>query len=106
MRCPVCKAENAQGPQCRRCKADLSPLFALEDQRLGTLVEVRRCIRLGAWEEAARLAETADWLRADEESQRLTMVTHLLEGDFAETWQSYQRWRGEQNGRGSEERSS
>ena len=33
LRCPVCKAENAQGPNCRRCKADLSLLFALEDRR-------------------------------------------------------------------------
>ena len=104
MRCPVCKAENAQGPQCRRCKADLSPLFALEDQRRRTLAEVRRCIRCGEWEEAARHAETADWLRADEESQRLTMVTHLLGGDFADTWQAYRRWHAAR--RGSEEHSS
>src|SRR5262249_17865113 len=33
MRCPVCKAENAQGPACRRCKADLSLLFAVEARR-------------------------------------------------------------------------
>ena len=30
IRCPVCKAENSQGPTCRRCKADLSLLFRLE----------------------------------------------------------------------------
>ena len=27
MRCPVCRADNTEGPQCRRCRADLSPLF-------------------------------------------------------------------------------
>ena len=39
MHCPVCKADNSQGPQCRRCKADLSLLFALEEQRRRTLAE-------------------------------------------------------------------
>ena len=33
MLCPACKADNAQGPACRRCKADLSPLWALEARR-------------------------------------------------------------------------
>ena len=28
MRCPVCRAAVQQGPQCRRCKADLSLLLA------------------------------------------------------------------------------
>ena len=37
MRCPVCKAENADAPQCRRCKADLSLLVALEQRRAQAL---------------------------------------------------------------------
>ena len=37
MRCPVCKADNAQGLQCRRCKADLALLFQLEEQRARAL---------------------------------------------------------------------
>ena len=41
LRCPVCKAENAQGPNCRRCKADLSMMFALEDQRAPVMEEAR-----------------------------------------------------------------
>jgi hypothetical protein len=28
MRCPVCRAAVQSGPQCRRCKADLSLLLA------------------------------------------------------------------------------
>jgi hypothetical protein len=90
MRCPVCKADNLQGPQCRRCKADLSLLFALEEQRRRTLAEARRCLRHGAWRAAANHIKTADWLRGDEESQRLTAVAHLLEGHFAEAWHCYQ----------------
>ena len=38
MRCPVCKAENEMTPQCRRCKADLSLLLALERGRAEQLL--------------------------------------------------------------------
>ena len=93
MRCSVCKADNVQRPQCRRCKADLSPLFTLEDQRRRTLAEARSCLRCGQWVEAARHVADADWMRADEESRRLKALTHLLGGDFAEAWQEYRRWR-------------
>jgi hypothetical protein len=100
MRCPVCKADNLQGPQCRRCKADLSLLFELEDQRRQALVEVQRCLHQGEWREATRQAETADWLRGDEETKRLAALAHLLEGDFAGAWRCYQDWRA--MGRGGE----
>src|SRR5436309_2927847 len=33
MRCPVCRAENTTGPQCRPCRADRSPSFAQEARR-------------------------------------------------------------------------
>jgi hypothetical protein len=96
MRCPVCKAENSQGPQCRRCKADLSLLYALEEQRGGMLAEARRCLRRGEWVTAVKHAETANWLRDDEESRRLAAVAHLLGRDFAAAWQCYQNWRATQ----------
>lgn len=91
MRCPVCKAGNLQGPQCRRCKADLSLLFALEEQRQRTLAEARHCLRRGEWQKAARHTQTADWLHSDEEARRLAAVAHLLERDFAGAWRAYQR---------------
>ncbi len=93
MRCPVCKADNPQGPQCRRCKADLSLLFDLEEQRGQALTEARHRLHRGEWSEAARQAETADWLRGDEESKRLAALAHLLDGDFATAWRCYQNWR-------------
>ena len=31
--CPCCRASNDTGPACRRCKADLALLFALEANR-------------------------------------------------------------------------
>jgi len=91
MRCPVCKADNSQGPQCRRCKADLSLLFALEDQRRRTLAEARRCLRRGEWQAAVGHAETASWLRGDEESRRLLATAHLLGRDFVAAWRCYQK---------------
>jgi len=92
MRCPVCKADNSQGPQCRRCKADLSLLFALEEQRRQMLTEARRCLRQGQWQAARKHAQTANWLRSDEDTQRLVAVAHLLNRDFAAAWQCYRNW--------------
>jgi hypothetical protein len=96
MRCPVCKADNSQGPQCRRCKADLSLLFALEDQRRQTLAEARRCLRRGEWQAAVEYAESASWLRDDDESRRLLATAHLLVRNFATAWRSYQSVRAAQ----------
>jgi hypothetical protein len=89
MRCPVCKADNAQGPQCRRCKADLTLLFTLEEQRERVLGEARRSLRRGEWREALRHAETADWLRRGDDSCRLRAAAHLLGREFAAAWQCY-----------------
>lgn len=93
MRCPVCKADNLQGPQCRRCKADLSLLFALEEQRGRMLAEARHCLRRGEWQAAAEYADTATSLRGDEDSRQLAAVAHLLGRDFAAAWQCYRSWR-------------
>ena len=89
MRCPACKVENAQGPTCRRCKADLSLLFALEEQRARTLAEARRLLAAGRTEEANDLAEEADWMRSDAESRRMLAVTRLMRRDFAGAWAMY-----------------
>jgi len=93
MRCPVCKADNPQGPQCRRCKADLALLFALEEQRQWTLAEARNYLHRGEWQAAVRHAETANWLRGDDDSRQLLAVAHLLGRDYAEAWQCYENWR-------------
>ncbi|HTU89149.1 MAG TPA: hypothetical protein VMF69_03535 [Gemmataceae bacterium] len=98
MRCPVCKADNLQGPQCRRCKADLSLLFALEEQRRRTLAEARRNLRRGEWQAAAKYAETANWLRSDENARQLTALAHLLGRDFAAAWRCYLNWRAAREG--------
>jgi hypothetical protein len=84
LRCPVCKAENAQGTTCRRCKADLSMLFALERKRERAIIAARVELTAGRWSEARAQARTADHLRHDEESQELLALTALLCGDFHE----------------------
>lgn len=89
MRCPVCKADNPQGPQCRRCRADLSLLFALEEQRRRTLAEAWLHLRRGEWQAAVERAETANWLHSDEESRQLAAMAHLLNKDFSAAWKCY-----------------
>ena len=91
--CPLCKAENAQGPACRRCKADLSMLFQLEEQRSWAFAEARRLLAAGRIAEANSWAQMADWLRTDAESLRLFAVTRLLSRDFHGAWRCYQALR-------------
>src|SRR5437879_4582934 len=91
LRCPVCKADNAQGPQCRRCKADLSLLFALEDQRRVVLATAQRAAARGDWRDFLSAAERADALRSDDESRRLLAAARLLHGDFKAALNTAQR---------------
>jgi hypothetical protein len=88
MRCPVCRAENDE-TTCRRCKADLSLLFALEDARQGALAEAARAVGAGDGERAVVQAQAADDLRADAESARLLALGYLLKRDFARALQYY-----------------
>jgi hypothetical protein len=78
-----------QGPQCRRCRADLSLLFTLEDQRGQALHEAYRCFDRGQWEQMRTFAADADSLRRDEESTRLVACAALLCRDFLAAWRAY-----------------
>ena len=64
--CPCCRAATESGPACRRCKADLGLLFALEQQR-------RRAI----------------------ESSKQRAVSAAIHGDFAAALAHYQHTFGE-----------
>ena len=86
IRCPVCKADNTTGPNCRRCKADLSLVFALEDQRAFALGEARAALAERRYPQAHAGALRADHLRRDEASQNLVALTALLCGDHAQAW--------------------
>jgi hypothetical protein len=88
MRCPVCRAENTSGPQCRRCRADLALLFALEDQRAHLLAAARTALTRADGREVVRLAAAAQDLRDGDDVRRLRALGHLLQRDFAAAWQS------------------
>lgn len=90
MQCPVCRAANDRGPQCRRCRADLSLLFDLEVQRGQLLGVTRESLACGQTQEARATALRADGMRSDDESRRLLAVCHLLEKNFAAAWRVYQ----------------
>ena len=89
LRCPVCRAENSQGPNCRRCKADLSLLFALEQQRDCCIHACREAIRAEDWSLAEYHTVEAATIRSDETVQRLEALIAILRGDFQRAWAQY-----------------
>ena len=89
IRCPVCRAVNEAGPACRRCKADLSLLFALEAERDALLAAAHRDAAEGRYAAAAAEANRAHELRRGESSARLRAALRLLAGDFAGALRCY-----------------
>jgi hypothetical protein len=87
--CPVCRASVEVGPLCRRCKADLSLLFALEARRDALLAAARRSLAAGRADVALALAHGAERLRRGPDARRLIAATYLLRRDFAAAWQWY-----------------
>jgi len=95
IRCPVCKAENTAGPQCRRCKADLSLLIQLEQHRDALYAAAVEDVRHGRFEEALTCAQRAHHLRHGDDTGRLLALIQLLRYDFASARQYCQHVRGE-----------
>lgn len=91
MQCPVCRAQNEQGPNCRRCRADLSLLFALEEQRSRALAVAYWHAARGHWPRALAIADGVQVLRQDDDGRRLLALGYLLQRDFARAWQCYTR---------------
>lgn len=83
IRCPVCRADNDVGPLCRRCKADLTPLFELEARRALALEQAARAARHGAGDAVLRLAWEAQRLRGGADALRWLAAGYLLRRDFA-----------------------
>ena len=83
MRCPVCRAENAEETTCRRCKADLSLLASVEEARRAALASAACAAASGDGLRTLQHAETAHRLRRDPESWRWLAVGGLLVRDFA-----------------------
>lgn len=98
MRCPVCKADNATGPACRRCKADLSPLYALEARRDAALDAAATAAEAGDWAAVLAAAGWADHLRRDEMTCQLLGLACVMLGryDAARAWAV--RWQSQAEG--------
>ena len=90
MRCPVCRAEN-EDATCRRCKADLSLLVALEQARGHALAQAACAAAAGDGAQTLEHAEAAHHLRADRDSRRWLAVGSLLQRDFAKALAHRQR---------------
>ena len=84
--CPCCRASNDAGPACRRCRADLGPLFALEARRDFLLADARRLAAAGRVADALTAAAEAAALRTGDDVLRLRAALHLLAGDFPTAW--------------------
>jgi hypothetical protein len=89
MRCPVCKADNTQGPACRRCKADLSLLWDLETRRERLLASARNHLQHGEWQLAVNDATFAEQLRSGADAGQLVAAARLLGCEFAGAWFAY-----------------
>src|SRR5689334_14157205 len=87
--CPCCRAANDVGPNCRRCKADLSLLFAVADRRGFLVSEARKFAARGKFAEAVRSLEEAAALRAGDDVRRLTAAVRLLAGQYAAALAAY-----------------
>lgn len=87
--CPCCRAANDTGPACRRCKADLSLLFAVADRRGFLVSEARKLAAKGKFAEALRSLEEAAALRAGDDVRRLSAAVRLLAGDYAAALAAY-----------------
>ncbi len=89
MLCPVCRADNNEDVACRRCRADLSMLFALEDLRRRCLDAAGRCLEKRQIAAALEHIRRADEVRHGTDADRLAAVAHLLGGNFSEAWRLY-----------------
>jgi hypothetical protein len=89
MRCPVCRAENGLDDCCRRCRADLSLLVALESQRRYYLAQAARAANLLQGAETVRHAMAAHELRRGEDSRRLLALGSLFQRNFSLVWRHF-----------------
>jgi hypothetical protein len=87
--CPVCRAANDAGPTCRRCRADLSLVVAVEARRAHALAAARVAAGAGRWGEAHAHARRARELRRGAEVEQLLAALALAAGDCAAAWGHY-----------------
>lgn len=87
--CPCCRAANDVGPACRRCKADLSLLFAVAADRERLVSAARDQLADGNGTEALALLDQAERTWAGDDLRPLRAVAHLLNRDFPAAFACY-----------------
>ena len=87
--CPCCKAANDTGPACRRCKADLSLLFAVEDQRTAAIDTARTLAAESRFADALAALDRAAELRRGDDVSRVRAAVLLLAGQFPAALAAY-----------------
>jgi hypothetical protein len=80
---------NEAGPQCRRCRADLSLLFAVETDRSERLARAAESLRTGRPAEALAAIGEAEGLRKGDDVLRLKAAARLAARDFAGALAAY-----------------
>lgn len=88
--CPCCKAANPAGPACRRCKADLTLLFAVAAEQEHLVAEAAAHLRAGDGPAAAGLLDRALDLRRTPAALKLRAVAAVASRDYpaAVSWYS------------------
>jgi hypothetical protein len=97
LRCPCCRATGLVGVACRRCKADLSPLLAVQARRDWLLATGWDAAQDGDLDQTTAAVHEAESLHADADTARLRALVALLSGDYAEAWACYTAVNDERN---------
>jgi methylphosphotriester-DNA--protein-cysteine methyltransferase len=88
--CPVCKAVNEVGVvACRRCRADLALVVAVEARRVGLIAAAKNAISGGKYDEALRSLASAQAVRSGGDVEKLKAVVHLMQRDFSQALTCY-----------------
>jgi hypothetical protein len=87
--CPCCKASNDAGPLCRRCKADLSLLFAVDAERSSLIAAARASAADGRFSESLAALDRAAQLRRGPDVPRVRAAVLLLARDFPAALRAY-----------------
>jgi hypothetical protein len=82
MVCPTCKAKQEWSETCRRCKCDLTLLWAADRAYQRERQQCLTALRAGLGPIALAHARRCHQLMADAESARLLAVSQLAVGDF------------------------
>ena len=80
--CPCCKASNATS-LCRRCKADLSLLFQIEESRAFHINVAKRFAADERWLDAQKHLRTAEELQAGSDVAGLQAAVLLHLGEYS-----------------------